>query len=213
MSQQLRINFVAKDQLLIEKIRYYFRHTSEVLIVYSDSPLNEEDADIYIAPVQDEELVTLNTRRRREPLPIIYYGDASSVRKAFLAGCSDYLKDPWSLEELELRLFKIIRGIKKTYTFPWGSITFSDTDVVTEKGKCPLTYQEFRIFNLLLKQRGSVVSREVLYYVLWNNPGTEESRVVDMHISSIRKKLKKLIPVPDNKEVITSVRGIGYMIK
>lgn len=213
VSSKVRINVVSEDQPLIEKIKYYFKNRKDIQFKYSQTPLAEECVEIYIVPVHyAEEMTTMGFRENLRPL-LIFYGNPSFLRKAFLAGCDDYLKDPWTVDELAFRLERLLREIKKIFTFSWGSISFDGTDIVTEKGKCSLLYQEYRILKILLKQRGNPVPRDVLFYSIWNHPGSRQSRVIDVHISSIRRKLRLLLPDDCCEEVIISLRGIGYMIK
>jgi DNA-binding winged helix-turn-helix (wHTH) protein len=219
--EKVCVNFVSDDQLLIERISYYFRKREDIHFEYSNTPLVEENIEIYIVPIicDCEKIATLYPLGNlRNPLgnrrsPVIFYGNSSFLRKAILAGCVDYLKDPWTVDELEFRLEKLIKEIKKIFIFSWGSITFIGTDIVSENRRCALLYQEYRILKILLQQRGNAVPRDVLFYSLWNRPGTRQSRVIDMHISSIRKKLRVILPDDYCDEVIISVRGIGYMIR
>ena len=209
----IRVNLISKDKPLIEKIKYYFRDRTDIQLIYTNEPLNTENTEIYIAPVQCIQKLATKILQKNPEFPIIFYGNISFLRKAFLAGCADYLKDPWTIEELALRLTKLVRKTNTMYNFSWGCISFVGTDIVSEKGKCTLSYQEFRIIKSLIQQRGHVVPREVLFYSLWNNPGFRKSRVIDVHISSIRKKLHCIISSDHKSDVIMSVRGIGYMIK
>ena len=214
---KVKVNLVSRDQPLIERLKYYFKKREDIHLLYSGTPMARENSDIYIAPVHlieemIEEIIVENQQNTKS-LPVIFYGSASFLRKAFLAGCADYLKDPWTVEELDIRLAKILNEIKKIYNFPWGSLSFIDTDIMTNKGRCTLTYQEYKILRALIRQRGKAVPREVLFYLLWNCPGSRQSRIIDVHISSIRRKLLHVIPEDYNKEVIISIKGIGYMIK
>ncbi|MBN2441065.1 MAG: winged helix-turn-helix domain-containing protein [Spirochaetales bacterium] len=207
------MNLVSKDKPLIEKIKYYFKDRNDIHLIYTKEPLPIEDTEIYIAPVCYIEVLSAKILQNKGKFPIIFYGNISFLRKAFLADCSDYLKDPWTVEELSLRLTKLLQNINSIYTFTWGSISFSGTDIISEKGTCSLSYQELRIIKTLIRHRGDVVPREVLFYSLWNKPGFEKSRVIDMHISSIRKKLQCILLNDYSDEIIISVRGIGYMMK
>jgi len=54
------------------------------------------------------------------------------------------------------------------------------------------------------------VSREALYYGIWGRSAAGQSRAVDMHIASLRKKLRRLFP--ESGDCIRSVRGVGYLI-
>ncbi|WP_455381247.1 winged helix-turn-helix domain-containing protein, partial [Salinispira pacifica] len=58
--------------------------------------------------------------------------------------------------------------------------------------------------------RGAVVTRQALYYALWGRDATD-SRVVDMHVSHLRRKLSGVIP-DGNGELIETVHGRGYCL-
>jgi DNA-binding response OmpR family regulator len=146
-------------------------------------------------------------------LPVLVYGSHIFLRHAFLAGCSDFCKDPWTLDELELRLEKLLSGICKKYEFSWGRIGFSGNQVYISDKRILLTYQEMRVLKMLVEQRGNIVPREALFYTIWGNPGTESSRVVDVHIASIRKKIIAAINPACDIKIISSVRNIGYIIE
>lgn len=210
---KVRINIVSDDQLLIERIRYYFKNREDIQCTYTKTPGAWESVEIYIAPVDYIGKIITGLPAENQGFPVIFYGNPSFLRRAFLAGCVDFLKDPWTVDELAFRLEKVLKEIKKIFTFPWGSISFIGTDIASEKGRCSLLYQEYRILKVLLQQRGNAVPRDVLFYSLWNTRGSRQSRIIDVHISSIRKKLRCILPDEFCEDVIVSLRGIGYMIK
>lgn len=210
---QIRVNLVLTDRPLIERIKYYFKGREDIQLIFSEKPQSGESTDIYIAPVIFIKDLSTYIHQKKQVPPVIYYGNISFLRKAFLAGCTDYLKDPWTIEELSLRLTKLIKEIKKMYTFSWGNISFIGTDIITDNGRCSLSFHEYKVFKSLIQHRGDVVPRDVLFYSLWNCPGSRESRIIDVHISSIRRKLKCILPENLHETIIISIRGIGYMIK
>jgi DNA-binding response OmpR family regulator len=105
------------------------------------------------------------------------------------------------------------KNLEKLYRFPWGNLTFQGTEVISTNGSVNLSFQEYKILKILLQHRGIVVSREVLFYTIWNTGGNPKSRILDVHISSIRKKLKTVIPQNYCHHIITSIRGKGYIIR
>jgi DNA-binding winged helix-turn-helix (wHTH) protein len=210
---QIRINVISTDKILVEKVKIYFRERKDVQLIYSDHPLPVENTEIFIAPVHCIEELSRYIGEEKRELSIIFYGNPRFLRKAFLAGCEDYLKDPWTIDELALRLTKLIKKIEKRYVFPWGNISIAGTAIISQKGRCTLSFQEYKIVMTLIQHRGKPVPREVLFYSLWNHPGSRDSRIIDVHISCIRKKLQSIISTDFYDDVIISVRGIGYMIK
>ncbi|MBN1696899.1 MAG: winged helix-turn-helix domain-containing protein [Spirochaetales bacterium] len=197
----------------MERIKFYFRERDDIEILFSEKPLTEDKADIYIAPAEEIEAILDRRNTADNGLPIIGYGSPSYLRKAFLSGCSDYLKDEWAIDELDVRLTRIKNICEKHYSFPWGSISFRGTGAITALGIAPLSIHEYKILTRLLRQRGKTVSREVLFYTIWNKRGNTKSRVLDVHISSLRKKLTKIIPKPEADTFIKTIKNGGYMIQ
>lgn len=71
-----------------------------------------------------------------------------------------------------------------------------------------LTPKESELLNLLIKNKNEVVSRKVILNKIWHYTSAIESRVADVYIGYLRKKLNK-----GKKKLIHSVRGFGYSIK
>ncbi len=144
-------------------------------------------------------------------LPVIAYGATYDMRRAFLAGCFDYLKDPWGPEELLLRLDRLFRVTHRPQT--WRGLTLQGCLLTSDRGQEELSYVEGVILKTLLAHRGEVVPRDVLFYGIWGHLPENASRAVDVHISSLRKKIRRLSADNDTgTSVITSVRRIGYTI-
>ena len=141
---------------------------------------------------------------------LICFGAAELLPGCYLAGCSDYLKQPWSPEELEWRVRKLCKGGEESMSFSWGGFDIRSLELSSPAGSCTLNAQERSILRMLAANRGEPVSREALYYGIWGRPGASKSRVVDMHIASLRRKLRTLIPA--SGPCIRSVRGVGYLI-
>ena len=132
------------------------------------------------------------------------------MRTSFLAGCVDYLRDPWTPEELSLRALAALARVKKGYRFPWGEIAFEGNDLRTPGGPLRLTLHESRILRMLLRARGAPVPRPALAWSIGRGRGRAGSRTIDVHVSAIRRKLR--LAVPAAGRFIVSVRGQGYMV-
>ena len=154
----------------------------------------------------------------RHGLPVIAAGPAEMLRSAFLAGCADYLREPWTAEELSLRaLGAMARGARR-FAFPWGETSLEPDRLVTAAGPVRLTWHEARILAALLRARGEPVPRQALAYAV-HGAGLHaartpreprKSRAIDAHVSSIRRKVRAVIPQAD--PFIICVRSQGYLI-
>jgi len=149
-------------------------------------------------------------RLRAAGCALICFGSVELLPGCFLAGCDEYLKEPWSPEELEWRVRKLCSGTETLFRFSWGSFKIASLELWSPLGSRTLCAQEQSILRLLAANAGEPVSREALYYGIWGKPAAGESRAVDMHIASLRKKLRELFP--ESEACIRSVRGVGYLI-
>jgi DNA-binding response OmpR family regulator len=141
---------------------------------------------------------------------LIGYGPAETLSACFLAGCDDYLKDPWTPEELGWRVRKNCPSPGSLFRLTWGSFEIGSLELKTSGGSCRLCTQERSVLRMLAVNAGEAVSREALYYGMWGKPPPAGSRAADMHIASLRKKLRRLFPA--TRGCIRSVRGIGYLM-
>jgi two-component system alkaline phosphatase synthesis response regulator PhoP len=147
---------------------------------------------------------------------VIAYGQPEYLRAAFLSGCDDYLKEPWNAVELASRLERLraVGGSAApeggTYSFSWGELCLDSLSVCSPTDRRPLSLPEYRILATLLRFRGQAVPREVLRYTLWGRAGDSRSRCVDVHISSLRRKILELFP--RSKGCLRALRGTGYSL-
>ncbi len=170
-------------------------------------PLPEGDADAYVA---DAEAAMELLSRRGAGVPVIACGPASLMRSAFLCGCADYLRDPWQPEELGLRALAALQRVQRRFEFAWGAVSLQGAVLSTPAGEVMLTVHEARILRALLMDRGSPVPRPALACLLWGKPGPAASRAMDVHVASIRRKIRAVLPKAG--PFIRAVRREGYVI-
>lgn len=127
-------------------------------------------------------------------------------------GADDYIKKPFSVIEFITRVKALLRRTmesqdKKYMTL--GSI-FMDNErhlVYVEEESIELTYKEYELLKLLMRNAGIVMTREVIMQRVWDTEFEGESRTVDMHIKTLRKKLK------GEGSRIKTVRSVGYVME
>jgi len=134
----------------------------------------------------------------------------------FEAGADDYLTKPFHLPELLLRVKGILRR-KDWYEEPVRNLEYFEFDnmwVDFKTGKAKgrdgeffLTAKEVLVMNLLIANRGKVVTREELLDKVWGYSPNTETRTVDNFISRLRKYFEKK---PQNPRFIVTIREKGY---
>jgi len=191
----IKVNLVSKDPILIEKLKLYKERRTELDIIFSEQPMaGEGKADIFVLPMEMVLEHPADLLYRQCGISVIAYRAGHYLRRAFLSGCMDYLKSPWDSEELECRVDGIIEKRQKLLSFSWGEFSLREGRLHCTTAKLGLSVQEKIILKKLILNRSQPVSRDVLYYAMWGKPYTKKSRVVDMHISSLRRKLYSHLP-------------------
>ncbi len=169
-----------------------------------DGAADGEAPDLYVTRVQDLDGL--------DPwaAPVIASGPPALLRSAFLAGCADYLREPWTPEELELRALAVLARAARKYELPWGTVAFEGKNLRTPAGLVPLTLRESKILRLLLRARGEPVPRAALAGEVWGSPGRAAGRAIDVHVASVRRKVRRV--QREAGAFIVCIRGAGYMI-
>ncbi len=154
----------------------------------------------------------LRSRSETKDLPIIMLTAKSSEYDKVLgldSGADDYVAKPFGTMELISRIKALLRRTKSEETeYTFGRLYVNPTKhIVTVGGEnVSLTLKEFEILCLMLKNRGTVLSRDRLLIEIWGYEYDGENRTVDVHIKTLRTKLK------DCGALIETVRGLGYKI-
>lgn len=132
--------------------------------------------------------------------------------KGLDGGADDYITKPFGVMEFLSRVKAVLRrseSIAQAERFIIGGIELDDSKhTVKANGvDCQLTYKEYKLLLTLMQHHGKVLSREKLMILVWGTDFAGESRTVDMHIKSLRKKLG------DCGEMIVTVRNVGYKLE
>ncbi len=127
-------------------------------------------------------------------------------------GADDYLVKPFGMMEMVSRIKAVLRRCeagKKSGTLVYGEISLNDDEhFVTVNGeKVLLTLKEFQLLKTFMQNPGIVFSRDKLLSEIWGVDYLGESRTVDMHIKTLRKKLGNA------GKHIETVIGVGYRLE
>lgn len=171
-------------------------------------------------PEVDGIAVTESVRVNNNEVPILMLSakNAGSDRVLGLKkGADDYLTKPFNLEELLLRVEKLINKNKKlqeketvgdTYEFGNNKVDFKAQDAITWNGQhIELSKKESMLLKLLIENKGEVVTREKILQVVWGYNVYPTTRTIDNFILSFRKYFEEDSRHP---RYFHSVRGVGY---
>jgi len=171
-------------------------------------------------PEMDGIHVTESIRLTNNEVPILILSAKNTSADRVLGlkkGADDYLTKPFNLEELLLRVQKLIEKNKKlldkdtlgdTYSFGNNSIDFKAQEAVTRDGKqIQLSKKEAMLLKLLIENKNEVVPREKILQVVWGYNVYPTTRTIDNFILNFRKYFEE---DSRNPRYFHSVRGVGY---
>ena len=127
-------------------------------------------------------------------------------------GADDYITKPFGVMELISRVKAMLRRSQKTQDkdkiLKIGNIVLDREKHSVMVGKEPveLTYKEYELLKLLMTNAGIVTTRELILDRVWGIDFEGESRTLDMHIKTLRQKLK------EEGSLIKTVRNVGYIM-
>lgn len=165
-------------------------------------------------PGMDGQQVLKNIREKSNvPLIVLSAKDELDTKVDLLmSGASDYMTKPFELKELEARVLVQLRNAAgKNEVF----LEYRDLRIDREGKKVilcgkplSLTAQEYRILELLLKHPQKVFTKNEIYEYAWEEYYMGEDKTINVHISNIRQKMKKIT----QEEYIETVWGMGFKL-
>ena len=171
-------------------------------------------------PEIDGITVTETLRLQNNEVPILIVSAKSSSADRVMGlkkGADDYLIKPFNLEELFLRVQKLIQknkristgtSISDTYDFGGNHIDFKAQQARNYRDELiELSKKEAMLLKLLIENKNEVVSREKILQSVWGYQVFPTTRTIDNFILSFRKYFE---PDPRNPRYFHSVRGVGY---
>lgn len=161
---------------------------------------------------------TIRIQNNQVPILVLSARNSSADRVLGLKkGADDYLTKPFNLEELLLRVSKLIEKNKKlqdketigsNYVFGNNRVDFSAQEAITKSGeKIQLSKKEAMLLKLLFENKNEVVPREKILQTVWGYNVYPTTRTIDNFILNFRKYFEE---DSRNPRYFHSVRGVGY---
>ena len=187
----------------VEAYEIYVKEQPEILVL-----------DVMM-PKKDGFTLAKEIRQENSTIPIIFLtakSQTKDVLEGFSHGGNDYLKKPFSMEELIVRIHSLLNrvSLKKDYekimigkyffNYKKQTLQFNNTSEL-------LTHRETELLFNLWQQKNEVLDRTFILKKLWGNDDFFNARSMDVFISKLRKKLKN-----DKNIQIINIRGFGYKL-
>ena len=152
------------------------------------------------------------TRKQNILTPIIFLTAKDTVQETIeglKAGANDYIKKPFSFEELLERIKIHFRSKDESVILTLGTIKLdkSKFQVFVDNKEVALTQREFELIEYLIKNKGKVCTRNKIIEDVWNIHFEYDTGVIDVFMNAIRKKLN----LTKEQELIKTIRGVGYI--
>lgn len=158
--------------------------------------------------------------RKRGDMPIIMVTARTASQEVIAgleAGADDYVAKPVDAGELAARIRAVLRRVRPSDTGMPAELTVADLAIRPAEGRVlradqeiELTKTEFRLLCALAQAGGNVVTREQLLERVWDYGYFGDTRLLDVHIRRLRRKVEH---DPARPGIIRTVRGVGYRIE
>lgn len=217
------ILIVEDDRLLNKGLSYALRKENYNVISAFDydeghSKFSKNNIDLVLLDINlphKDGLRLCQEIRKVSDVPIIFItanDTEQDMIEGFQRGCDDYIAKPFSVEILKRRIAAVLKRahMQEKSMFNYKDITVDYNRMLVKKGEdiVKLTATEYKLVELLSKNKGQVVTRQILLEKLWDAEGNfVDENALRVNIARLRQKIED---DPKNPEYIITVFGIGY---
>ena len=181
--------------------------------------LKKSEPDVVVLdlglPTMSGETVCLEIRKRYKDLPIIILtakDGITDIVQGLNLGADDYITKPFVAEELLARIkARLRKQTEATESLKIADLELDSKTMEVKRGgkQIQLTPQEFKLLQYMMTNKGRILTRDMILSRIWLYPSDVETRVVDVYIGYLRKKIDS----GSAQKLLHSVRGFGYVIK
>ena len=216
----MKILLLEDDIMLNNAITQYLKSTGHVVISVMDGnqcveTLKNEKFDLLVfdinVPDTDGLTILEDLHKQKRMVPTIFISaliDIEDITRAFDIGCHDYLKKPFHLKELTLRINKILqtRQVPQEHKRLSKSYSYDSKNMVLLFDNEPqiLPKRQIQIIDLLSANRSLVCNYDMFRNYVWNDDYIDNA-TIRAEVNRVKKVLKE--------DFIINIRGIGYMIE
>jgi len=215
----LKILLLEDEAMLSEAINEYLASLGHRISLFEDGTdalerLKTETFDLLVLDINVPGINGLELLEQLHALkirtPAIYISalvDIEGISRAYDLGCYDYLKKPFHLKELSLRIDKVMQScaipqsylkLSKSYSYDAATSTLMCENVTQ-----PLTKRQLQIIDLLARNRGRIVDFDQFRAYIWDEEYVDNA-TIRAEVSRLKKSLKE--------DFIQNIRSLGYMI-
>ncbi|MBP1047548.1 response regulator transcription factor [Enterococcus sp. BWM-S5] len=220
-----KVLIVEDDENICQLLNHLFQEKYQLTIVRSGTEgvirASEETFDLVILDLMLPGVTgesVLKSIKKESAVPVIIMTAVNDKKKTvelLKEGAADYVTKPFDIEELEARIEVQLRNTailapqEKTMAFKNLTLNMASYEVSVRSKQIDISHKEYQLLELLLSYPNKIYSKANLYERVWGDSYIGGENTVNVHISTLRKKLKAADP--DN-EYIETIWGMGIRL-